>query len=138
MWEPHAARIAAPDTESVLVIFLPEFLGDELLGDLLWLQLFTAPASQRPRVTTDDMREAMLAIGGQLKREILERRVGWQTAVKGGLLQILTLLRRAWQEERDPIPRRQNRLARLPPVVERLRRYPPARLSLTDAGSSAD
>ncbi len=48
MWEPHGWSNLAPATKRVVCNFLPEFLGDEMLGDRLWMDAFTVPPGQRP------------------------------------------------------------------------------------------
>ncbi len=99
MWEVHGVRIAEADTHVVIVMFLPELLGDQLLGDLPWLTLFCAPAKQRPWVTEERTRRRVLDLGQHLWQEIDEQALGWSTSVQLWLVQLLLELRRGWVQE---------------------------------------
>jgi len=90
MWEPHAWRVLEAGGERVVLIFLPDLLQDEMLGDLPWLSLFAAPPSQRPHVSTPELRRAVLETGRRLYDDILAKQPGWQTAVRLGLLRLPT------------------------------------------------
>lgn len=119
-WEPHGWRIAAPKTEDVLVIFLPQFLGEEQLGNLSWLDLFAVPPNQRPRVTTPEMRERVMALGHEIRREIGQRRPGWETAVRLNLLNLLLTLSRDWKPPARPHVRARMRAGNLPRIMPAL------------------
>jgi len=120
MWEPHGWRVAAPNTEDVLLIFLPGFLGEEQLGHLSWLDLFAVPPSQRPRVTTPKMRDRVVALGRDLRHEVEQRRPGWESAVKLGLLGILLTLSRDWEPPARPKVRSRARASSLPRIMPAL------------------
>ena len=98
LWEPHGVRVPVPDTRVVLMMFLPEALGEELLGDLPWFSLFAVPPSRRPQVREERMRKRVLTLGERLAEEILEKPVGWERVVRLQLLELLHLLRREWNE----------------------------------------
>lgn len=119
-WEPHGWRVAAPRTEDVLLIFLPQFLGEEHLGSLSWLDLFAVPPGQRPQVATPEMRQRTLALGYDLRREMREQRPGWETAIRLDLLSLLLVLSREWEPPDHPHPRRRARPGNLPRVMPAL------------------
>ena len=99
-WEPHGYRSLTSDTVLLVVFFLPEFLGDEVLGDVSWLSLFVAAPDERPSVTSADMRSRVLAITAELRREIEaggEQAPGYITAMRLGVLQLLFTLSRRWK-----------------------------------------
>lgn len=99
-WEPHGWRTTAPNTSDVVVMFLPEFLGEETLGDLPWLSLFAVPPAERPKVTLPETRRVLLALGEEMRREANQRRSGWETALRLDLLRALHTLSRAWKQPR--------------------------------------
>ena len=96
MWEPHGWIIPESGQRAVSITFLPEFLGEEMLGDCTWLSLFAVPPSQRPRVT-EEMRARVLALGEELFEEAREARPKWRVAVRINLLKLFFMLSREWQ-----------------------------------------
>lgn len=102
MSEPHTYRVLVPDTVNLVLIFLPEFLGEEMLGDMPWLTLFAARPANRPRVSTPETRQIMLDIAQELQREVEHKREGWQTAVRLDLLRLLFYLSRGWRYPSPP------------------------------------
>jgi AraC-like DNA-binding protein len=96
-WEVHGWGRTSPEWRAVHVFFLPEFLGEETFDGLPWLNLFTVSPRQRPRVTTATMRQQALGIGEQLARELERRDMAWMSAVRLAVLQLLLMLRRAWE-----------------------------------------
>ena len=102
MWEPHGWRAAAPDTNSLILIFLPEFLADEKIGELPWLSLFAAPAQLRPWVRDSKLRAKALLIGEEIAEEITRREHGWLAAVRLGMLRLLFALSRQWSPPTEP------------------------------------
>jgi AraC-like DNA-binding protein len=80
----------------VVVIFLPEFIGDEVLGEMHWLNLLAVPPEKRPRVLTPELRERVLAVGHELREEIAEKKPAWQSMVRLGLLRLFIRLSRDW------------------------------------------
>jgi len=97
-WEPHGWRTTARNTSDIVVIFLPEFLGEDMLGDLPWLSLFAVSPADRPHVTHAKMRQALLALGEEMQREATERRPGWESAVHLDLLRALHRLGQGWKQ----------------------------------------
>ena len=85
-WEPHAWRIVSPNTTKVVLIFLPEFLGDDPVGPAPFLALFAVSAERRPTTGNAALRERVLAIGHELAREIAERPPLWPSLVRLHLL----------------------------------------------------
>jgi len=138
-WEPHGWRATAPRTELLVIHFLPEFLGEETFGDISWLSPFVAPPRQRPQVTTDAMRQRVLAIGQEMSAEAEERRRRWLPGQRLALLQLLYTICRDW----DP-PRRDGRrarlrasnLARIVPAVELVQANPGRRVTLAEAAEA--
>ena len=134
--EPHGWRVAAPNTEDVILIFLPEFLGEEQLGNYSWLDLFALPANQRPRVTTPEMRKRVMALGHELRREVEERRPGWESAVRLGLLSLLLTLSREWEPPARSSARsrvRASSLARIMPALNLVQSRPARRVAVAEA-----
>jgi len=138
MWEPHGRRVTSAMTENVVVMFLPDFLGEEMLGEVPWLSLFAVPASQRPRVITNEMRDTALAIGHELRREVLQKRRGWETAVRLGLLRLLFALSRDWQPPATGGRKRPltSNLSRIMPVLSAFHAHPEERITLPEAASA--
>jgi AraC-like DNA-binding protein len=140
MWEPHGWRVRVAGTERVVLVFLPEFLGEEMLGELHWLSLFAAPPKHRPAVTTPAMRQKVLAIGREMEREIVGRQLGWETAVRIHLLHLLFLLGRNWRPPRGrKHPARRTSaeaLTRIMPALLLLHTRNPEGVSLSEAAAA--
>jgi len=96
-WETHGWRTTEPGTRDMVLIFRPEFLGDETLCQFSWLSLFAAPPGQRPRVTTPEVRAAVLGLGREVLKEFEQRRRGWEAAMRLDLLRLLLTLSREWR-----------------------------------------
>jgi len=139
MWEPHAWRVIEAGGERVVLVFLPDLLGDEMLGDLPWLSLFAAPVSQRPWASTPEMRRTALETGRKLYNDILAKQPGWQTAVRLGLLRLLFDLSRGWHppEEARAVPRAGN-LNRIMPALTLLHERSARGLSLLEAAKACN
>ena len=101
-WEPHGWRITAPHTETVVLIFAPEFLEGEMVGEAPWLTVFAAPPALRPRATSPESRRQMLAIGRELRREATAKRAYWEQTAKLNLLRLLVELVRDWEHHDLP------------------------------------
>lgn len=138
-WEQHAWRVSQPDTRDVVLIFLPEFLGDERLNGLPWLTLFAAPPKQRPRVTTEAMRERVFALGSGMLREIEEGRPGWQSALRLDLLRTLLTLSREWeppQQSEVQSRLRASDLQRILPALVLVHSRPARRVTVEEAAEA--
>ncbi len=95
-WEPHGWRATEPDTTVLILHFLPQFLGDNTIGDHLWLDFFAVPPELRPRVNDETTRMKVLAICEELRSEAEEGRAAWDTAARLCMLRLLLLLGREW------------------------------------------
>ena len=96
MSEPHTYRVTVSNTANLVLVFLPSFLGEEMLGDAPWLTLFAARPSDRPRVSSPDTRKTVLAIARDLQREIEAKGDSWQCAIRLELLRLLFHVSRGW------------------------------------------
>jgi len=97
MSEPHHYRVTVPNTVNLVLVFLPAFLGEEMLGEKPWLTLFAVPPAQRPHVATPALRQKILGIAQELRTEVEQRQEGWRSAVRLGLLSLLFHLSRDWR-----------------------------------------
>jgi AraC-like DNA-binding protein len=95
-WEPHGIRITTPRAVLLSVLFKPDFLGEEMLGELPWPTLFAALPGDRPKVAGEEMRRQALAVACEMSREVEERHAGWQTALRLGVYRLLFLIGREW------------------------------------------
>ena len=96
-WEPHGWRVAEPNTVSVVFIFLPEVMDNELMRGVPWLSFFTAPPRDRPRTRSQEMRQSVLALGELIRQEEHERRRGWMPAVQALFFQLILVVDRYWE-----------------------------------------
>lgn len=137
-WESHGWHTTAPDTYVFVLHFLPEFLGEEALEGRSWLNLFVAPAADRPRVVDSEVRAQVLSIAHELSRETAAKRPGWLTAVRLALLRLLFLISRDWQ----PATGRSGRgvqmwdWARISPAITRVHSQPGRRVGLAEAAAA--
>lgn len=134
--EPHRCRIVSPNTQNLVLVFLPSFLGEQMLGDLPWLTLFAAPPADRPRVTTSQIRSTVLEIARGLEREIDAKAAGWQCAVRLDLLRLLFYLSRGWDRPALPQAGRRNdagNLSRIMPALALLNQRIPRSTSRPQA-----
>jgi AraC-like DNA-binding protein len=138
-WEPHAWRIDDPTTTCVVLMFLPNFLGDEMLDGVPWLHLVSVPPAQRPRVHGKRLRQEALSLGRAMQSEVVEERPGWPMAVRLHLLLLLLALRREWEpptvsEARNDVP--PSGLARIVPALEAVQRGEGRPPHLTEAATA--
>jgi len=136
MWEPHAWRPTVPDTENILLIFLPQFLGEEQLGDVSWLTLFAAPPQHRPWVRDHALRTRVLSIGREMAEEITQREQGWLTAVRLGVLRLLFLLSRYWSPPKRSVDASHigaNTLSRIMPAIALIHERRPGTVTVAEA-----
>lgn len=137
-WEPHAWRVVAPGTTAVAVIFLAELVGDESLGDVPWLSMFTVPPADRPRVVSHALREKVLAIGREMFEEANAKGPGWLIAERLCLLRLLFALNREWEPPKLPPVERQARAAffhRLKPAVDLVHSNPLRHITQEEAAA---
>ncbi len=136
MLEPHAWRSIEDQGVSVSLVFAPEFLGEEVVGDLPWLTLFTVPVAQRPRVANAAVRRTVLAIGEEMRQEIEEQRRGWMTALRVCLLRLLLTIGRDWEPPKRHADRSQalpRSLRNIMPVLHAVQADATTRLSVPEA-----
>jgi len=138
-WEPHGWRPTAPNSRDVVLIFLPEYLGEEQLGDLPWLSLFAVPPRERPRVRTQEAREKVLAIGREMLDELRTERPEWQGVVRLDLLRLLLTLSRDWEPQARPDSQHRPRAADLPrimPALVLVHTQPARRVTVAEASAT--
>jgi len=138
-YEPHGPRLARAPFRDVVLVFAPDFLGHEMLGELPWPTLFAAAPEQRPRITSPELRRTVLTVAGLLTREEGERQRDWESAARFGLLYLLLELSRAWPEADRPDPPghvQVGALTRLMPAIGLARSRPWRRVSVIDAAES--
>ena len=139
-WEPHAWQTRASATEVVGVMFLPEFLGEEKIGEHSWLSLFGAPARMRLVAPTREERENLRALGLELRREITAQPHSWETGVRLGLLRLLLLVSRHWQTADYVFPAHNAHFAklnRIAPAMRLLDADPVRPVSLSEAARAS-
>ncbi len=137
-WEPHGCRTTAAGTSLLVVFFVPEFLGDEVLNGMSWLTLFASPVRDRPRVTKPETRRQILQVAAEIADEAERRERGWMTALRIGVIRLLFVLSRHW----EPVhPRRRQPvltgdLARIAPAVHLLESRIGKRVSVAEAAAA--
>jgi hypothetical protein len=119
-WEPHGWRALEGGTRRLMLCFVLEFLGEESFEGMPWLVLFARRPEERPRVTGSEMREEVLALGKQLIREIEQKKWGWQSAVRLGILQLLLNISRDWNT-RDHAPAARVGMSNLARIMSAIR-----------------
>jgi len=136
-WEPHAWRAVGPNTQDVVCIFLAGHLADERFGEMSWLDLFAAHPSDRPRVTDEDTRSRILALGQDLLAELVNKEPRWESAVRFDLLRVLFTLSRGWAPPTAATAKaagaRPSDLARVMPALRLVYASPTRRVSLEEA-----
>ena len=139
VYEPHGPSLARAPFRSVVLVFVPDFLGHEMLGELPWPTLFAVAPEQRPRTTSSELRKTVLTLAGLLRREVEERQHGWESAARFGLLYLLLELSRAWPEVDRPEPAGHvhlGALTRLMPAIGLARSLPWRRVGVMEAAES--
>ena len=137
--EPHGWRITQPYTTDVVVVFLPEFLGEETIDGIPWLRFFAAPWDQRPKTGSETCRRRILVIAEEMRGEIEERPAGWRTGVRLGVLRLLLEVSREWRPPSGSISSGRTamgNLARIMPAVELARAHPGRRVTLREAAAT--
>jgi AraC-like DNA-binding protein len=139
MWEPHAWRVPEAGTECLILIFLPEFLGEERFGHVSWLSLFAAPVQLRPWVRDRELRSRSLSIGREMAQEIAQKERGWEAALRLGLLRLLFGLSRHWSPptQSGDIARVNTRnLSRVMPAIALIQERRPGTASVEEAAGA--
>jgi AraC-like DNA-binding protein len=119
-WEQHGWRTTVPETRDVVLLFLPEFLGVEQVGELSWLAIFALPPEGRPTVQTEKTRAWVLQLGSEMVRELEEERPGWQGAVRLDVLRLLLEISREWHPAEGSGERPLQRASDLPRMLPAL------------------
>ena len=138
-WEGHGWQTAAPDTYTMMIHFLPDFLGEEGFEGTSWLSLFALPPEARPYPKTAHTRQRIFTIVHDLITEIAEGKPGWMA---GARLHVLNLLFTVWREWQPPQPEGGQRtvgmgdLGRLSPAIDLVRSRRNVRTSLREAAES--
>ena len=71
-WEPHATGRIGQPLEIILLTILPEKLGDIGFNPgINWLLPFIVPVADRPRITSEAMREKVIKLGREINKEWL-------------------------------------------------------------------
>jgi AraC-like DNA-binding protein len=136
MWEPHGCRVVEPGSQTVVLVFLPAWLGEEMLGEVSWLSLFAAPPESRLYVRDDETRAAVLSLGRELADEIERQPRSWLTAIRLGLLRLLLTLGREWEPPSNSAETWQVRtsdLGRIIPAVSLIKQHRPGAVRIHDA-----
>jgi len=136
MWEPHGWEVVREKTRIVMMNFLPDLLGNEVIGDASWLRGFAVAPHLRPRVSSPQMRRQVMAIARELWTEIQDQEYAWVTAVRAGLLRLLTILYRSWHgpENAGAAPQlHANSLQRVMPAVAALQQQSGRRITVSEA-----
>lgn len=140
MWEPHGWRIPPPGDTHVILVLAPEFIGDELAGEVPWLSLFSVPPPERHRILSTEIRSAVLDIGRAIFQEVERQRPYWRSALRLEVLRLLVELRRSWGSGAI-LPMTQGgtharAFQRVMPALSLLNTEPRRRISLSEAASS--
>jgi len=139
-WEFHVTRPLVPTCE-LMLFFRPDFLGDELLGDHLWLNCFSVPPHYRPRALTEATRRKVLKIALEIAPEIDPegRSKGWTTAVRLGILRMLFFLSRDWEFPPEAAPQSGqgvNALSRVIPAIALVHSHLSRRVAVEEAAAA--
>jgi AraC-like DNA-binding protein len=135
MSEPHRYRVVAPGTRNLVVVFLPSFLGEEMLGDVPWLALFAAPPAERPRASPE-MRGRLLGVAEDIEREVSPQGEGWQSMVRLDLLRLLLHLGREWKHGSGAAPGERSNLGRIMPALQLLQERVPTQITRREAADA--
>lgn len=94
IWEPHGVRIRALPCKVVVLSIWPQMLSNTHFEDALnvnWLRPFSMPTSRRPKIT-DDLRPAILDLGGRMASVIAGRGRYKSVHLRLQLLELLMLI----------------------------------------------
>jgi len=136
MWEPHHWQSHVADTQLVSVVFLPEFIGEEVLHNSTWPEMFTCAPEERPVASSPQMQRMVLDIGLELRREIAEKSRGWETAIRLSFARLLFTLTRQRNLPSGGGTRavpRSSTLERVRPALASVHASPRDRITVADA-----
>ncbi len=121
----------------LILEFLPNFLGEEVLGDKSWLSLFTCPPADRPGGAEEATRREGLEIGRRMEQEFVRKDRNWETAIRLEALRLLFLISRHWDPPTDTEPNfmEANKLRRILPALQLVRDKGFRRVGLKEAAS---
>ncbi len=140
-WEPHGWEVPDSGVRNFVLIFRPDFLGEETVGGLPWLALFALPPSMRPRLAHPAAWDRVLRIARQMDDESNAQRWGWQDMMRLQALELLAELMRNWADPAaDPMAgsaRRSNaEVSRVLPAVALAHSVAGRRVSVAEAAEA--
>jgi len=138
MWEPHRWRVTQPNTLVLSILFIPEFIGNDIIHGTQWQPMFMCPPATRPLSSKANLMDQTLALGNEMKSEIEQRKPGWQIAIRIDLAKLLLLLQRNWAPQSQGRAMRiqeNGTFDRIMPALTVVRSQPCERLSLHDAAA---
>lgn len=138
-WELHGWQTTAPGTRELVLLFRPEFLGEESFEGMSWLSLFAAAPRDRPRARTQEARQRVLGVSEQVTKEMRERRRGWLTAVRLGIVDLLFAIGREWDAADSGSSQGQahpSNLARIAPAMTLVQSRQGRRVSLGEGAGA--
>jgi AraC-like DNA-binding protein len=141
MWEPHGRRVTSEHSANVVLLFTPDFLGDEMVGDKFWLSLFAVPPRRRPWVKTEAVRAEVLEIGRRMRREIEEKPRFWTSALRLHLLRLLFVLSRDWRPPRTSAAgtgKAEDSLIRIMPALSMIQKGRSRRITVPEAARACN
>lgn len=140
-YEPHGWEVPEGGVRNLVIIFLPELLGEEMLGTVPWLTLFAVAPELRARAPAPRTRGRLLSLVQDLSEELASKRPAWETAVRFGILQFLLELSRHWpllaSDRQGDLPRADFAgLSRILPAFTLIHSEPSRRVGVTDAAAA--
>lgn len=135
-WETHQCLAHHPDDEHLIAVFRFDYLGEELVGEVPWVTLFTLDHVQMLAASDDKLRRKVLDIAHVMRDEDWHRAPRWELVVRFELLRLFTEIERkcflAGAPINEALPRAA-KLAQLVPALSLLRSLPLERVSLGEA-----
>jgi AraC-like DNA-binding protein len=130
--ELHRYRVVAPNTQNLVIVFLPSLLGEEMLGSLPWTALVAAPPADRPR-SSEEMRLRLLQIGREMEAQLARRADGWQSILRLDLLRLLFYLSRRWHHDNLDAAAAMSSIDRIMPALQLVQQRLPGRVTRQEA-----
>ncbi len=138
-WECHGWQTTAPETYTMMIHFLPDFLGEEGFEGTSWLSLFALLPEDRPCAKTPQSRHKVLTAIYDLINEITEKEPGWMAGARLEVLKLLFLVWREWQPPQNEERQRavgMSDLGRLSPAINLVRSRRSQRTTLHEAAEN--